>query len=308
MLRFIVFVVVIVFIIKKLTAKPADTEPQEEAPQPGKADDVFQKTIEAHKRVDETRKRLAEAERRLAAFEAGSRAKAAQRPLTATASLSALAFDRQLRGIPREPVLVLSGAEPLVGSACPWVTFSRFGEAAALDDLGRFIALDVETSGLEPEENEILQIAAVRFDNFEPVGCFVSYVRPRKGISLAASAVNGITEAAVADAPYPEEIAGGFRAFLGEELPLVGHNLKFDLSFLCASGCWNFQPERRYYDTLKLSYALGVPGSHKLDDLGKSRLRICRDDAHDALSDAFLTGLLIKDFRDMFRARCRRTM
>ena len=49
--------------------------------------------------------------------------------------------------------------------------------------LGSFIAIDLETSGLEPPGAEILEIGAVRVENGQVVDRFQTYVKPQGGHS-----------------------------------------------------------------------------------------------------------------------------
>lgn len=161
--------------------------------------------------------------------------------------------------------------------------------------LADYIVIDTETTGLSPTKNEIVQIAAVKFESFTPVEAFVTYIKPKNGIDEEAQKINGITAEMVQDAPEIEEIVNSFREFVGNKLPLVGHNIIFDLKFLCKAGCVSLKPKRKYYDTVTLAKkALKEypPRDYKLDTLARNVLRIIRDDAHDALSDANVTGIL----------------
>ena len=171
-----------------------------------------------------------------------------------------------------------------------------------LDRLNPFYTIDVETTGLNPIRNEVIQLAAVKFVNFEPVEAFCTYIKPRNGLDPRAQAVNGITDEDVKDAPYIESIAHDFSHFINPDVaaktkfPLVGHNLSFDLNFLMASGAdYLFLSSRNCYDTLELAKREYSDGPYKLDYLARRALKIYRDDAHDALSDALITGLLFRD-------------
>ena len=56
------------------------------------------------------------------------------------------------------------------------------------------MALDIETSGLNPNENEILEIAAIRFDQNKILNTYNVLVKPIKPLNLTAQSVNGITK------------------------------------------------------------------------------------------------------------------
>lgn len=168
-----------------------------------------------------------------------------------------------------------------------------------LKKLETFFVVDLETTGLNPIANEIIQISAIKFVDFSPVEAFSTYVKPRHGLQAKAQAVNRITEADVKDAPYIEEIVGSFKSFINAQgaklyAPIVGHNIKFDIQFLVANNCLNANL-RDYYDTLELSRRTfkNCP-LYKLDYLVQLFLEIFRPDAHSAFSDALATGLLFK--------------
>lgn len=161
--------------------------------------------------------------------------------------------------------------------------------------LADYIVIDVETTGLSPTKDGIVQIAAVKYESYTPIEIFCTYIKPKGGIKPAAQEINNITEEMVMDAPTVEEVTNSFRSFIGNSLPLVGHNIIFDLRFLCAAGCLSIIPKRKYYDTLNLAKKAFKDCStpnFKLDTLLRRFLYIVRDDAHDALSDCISTGLL----------------
>lgn len=208
---------------------------------------------------------------------------------------SALA-EKQIKEVPR--AAIKRTASEFTPDEDPDFTNIKLGNVTASTSrtqLADYIVIDTETTGLSPSKNEILQIAAVKYEAFTPVEAFVTYIKPKNGIDEEAQKINGITEEMVQNAPEIEEIVNSFRAFVGSKLPLVGHNIIFDLKFLCKAGCVSLKPKRKYYDTVTLAKkALKeiAPANYKLDTLARNVLYIIRDDAHDALSDANVTGIL----------------
>ena len=69
-----------------------------------------------------------------------------------------------------------------------------------------FIAFDLETTGIQPKTDAIVEIGAVRFEGSEPVGRFSTLINPGRPIPPEASAVNGITDEMVADQPMVENV------------------------------------------------------------------------------------------------------
>jgi len=94
-----------------------------------------------------------------------------------------------------------------------------------------FIAFDLETTGIQPQADAIVEIGAVRFTNGEPGEAFSTLINPGRPIPPGASAVNGITDDMVADQPDVQTVLGDLADFCGD-LPLVAHNAPFDFKFL----------------------------------------------------------------------------
>ncbi len=95
----------------------------------------------------------------------------------------------------------------------------------------KFIAFDLETTGIKPQKNMIIEIGAVLFDGADAVKTYGTLINPGVPIPPDASAVNGITDEMVADKPYVIDVLAEFSDFCGD-LPLVAHNAPFDYKFL----------------------------------------------------------------------------
>ena len=94
-----------------------------------------------------------------------------------------------------------------------------------------FVAIDLETTGLNYENDRIIQIAMVKVINGEIVDKFQSYVNPKRHIKQEASEINGIYDEDVKDEKTIKELFPSILEFINN-LPIVAHNIKFDLSFL----------------------------------------------------------------------------
>ncbi len=97
--------------------------------------------------------------------------------------------------------------------------------------LNRFIALDLETTGLTPGKDAITEISAYRFEQGLPVEEFTTLVNPQQKIPTEIIELTGITDEMVKSSPTIDEVLQPLMDFIGS-LPLVGHMIKFDLSFL----------------------------------------------------------------------------
>jgi DNA polymerase-3 subunit epsilon len=97
-----------------------------------------------------------------------------------------------------------------------------------------FIAFDLETTGIQPKTDSIVEIGAVHFRNGIPAETFCTLINPGRPIPPEASAVNGITDEMVADQPIIQTVLTELADFCGD-LPLVAHNAPFDFKFLLAA-------------------------------------------------------------------------
>ncbi len=160
-------------------------------------------------------------------------------------------------------------------------------------DLGDFVAIDTETSGLTATA-EIVEVSAVKFEHFRPVQVFETLCRPYKSISPAATAVNGITNEMVKNAPRFGEIISDLDDF-ADGVPLVAHNASFDMNMLAREGFCT--AGRQVFDTLPLARALlrdrngEKLKSYKLTESCKY-CAILFSGAHRSTADAFAAGLL----------------
>ena len=98
-----------------------------------------------------------------------------------------------------------------------------------------FVVVDLETTGASPKKGAaITEIGAVKVKGGEIIGEFKSFVNPLSPIPEYITAMTGISDLMLADAPVIDEIFPTFLEFAGShnEAVLVAHNAPFDLSFL----------------------------------------------------------------------------
>ncbi len=153
---------------------------------------------------------------------------------------------------------------------------------------GKFVVLDLETTGLSPEKDEIIEIGAIRFSlGAETHPTFQSFVKPDNAISQTITKLTGITQLMVEnDGLSATEALEEFSAFIGE-LPLVTFNAPFDMGFLWNTGKRHgIAIKNRYTCALQLSRrAWPELPSHRLADLAKIA-NLPDDDTHRALGDS----------------------
>ncbi|MCK9582287.1 MAG: exonuclease domain-containing protein [Endomicrobiales bacterium] len=153
-----------------------------------------------------------------------------------------------------------------------------------------FAAIDIETTGLNPAQDQICELSAVLFKNGVIQGTFSTLVKISKPIHPVASAVNGITDDMLENAPEPEIALKKFFDFIGLRT-LVAHNSDFDLSFLKLAAKKYFRREisNPVVDTLLLARKLLACESYKLASVAKKLEVLCDESSlHRALADAML--------------------
>jgi DNA polymerase-3 subunit epsilon len=169
---------------------------------------------------------------------------------------------------------------------------SRFDDLATpLCDV-TFVVLDLETTGMSPAHDAITEIGAVKYRAGECLGRFDTLVNPGVPIPPMITVLTGITEAMVLPAPRIDEVLPALLEFIGSAV-LVGHNFRFDTSFLDAAllrrGAAPIENPR--VDTLGLSRRLlhDEVTDLKLGTLAQ-RLRVATEPCHRALADADATA------------------
>ena len=150
-----------------------------------------------------------------------------------------------------------------------------------------YVVFDLETTGISPKWDQVIEISAVKVRNGQVTEEFSSLVNPGRKIPAAASKVNKITDAMVAGAPSFAPVLRKFLDFT-EGLLLVGHNIAgFDMKFLYrdAEALLGTVVENDYLDTLQMARSC-LPGlaHHRLTDLA-GYYGISLEGAHRALND-----------------------
>ena len=101
--------------------------------------------------------------------------------------------------------------------------------------LSDFVAVDLETTGLDPQSEQIIEIGAVRFRQGRATDEFQTFLSCSKPLDSFIIELTGITDHDLKGAPTFKAIANDFSEFLADSV-LVGQNVDFDFQFLSASG------------------------------------------------------------------------
>lgn len=166
--------------------------------------------------------------------------------------------------------------------------------------LKSYIAFDLETTGLNPQENEIIEIGALKVREGKVVDRFMEFIHPLSPISSAISELTGITNDMVATARSCEQVIPDFLDFCEDDV-LIGHNVMFDYSFTkCSASKCGLPFEKNGLDTLKIARKV-----HK-DFPSKSLGALCdyyhieNKAAHRAYHDALATAKLYQTLAHYF--------
>lgn len=137
-----------------------------------------------------------------------------------------------------------------------------------LDFPDNYVVLDIETTGLDPDYDSIIEIAATTYLSDKQVRSFSTLIKPPFTVSEFITDLTGITNEMLADAPTISDVFSDFLEFLGDNI-IVGHNVNFDINFL-------------YDASLKV---VGSPISNNFVDTMRLSRRMFPNEAHNRLSD-----------------------
>ena len=162
----------------------------------------------------------------------------------------------------------------------------------------RYIAFDVETSGLNPMNDRIVEVGAVLFEKGEIIKRYSTLVNSETFIPQNVTAINHITNEMVNDAPREFEVYAELVDFLGDALSrktaLCAHNATFDMNFLSETLMrLGYDGEICYVDTLSLSRNLIKGLCNYKQDTVAMHFDILNNQSHRAVTDAEACGKIL---------------
>ncbi len=171
--------------------------------------------------------------------------------------------------------------------------------------LTNFIAIDIETTGLNHYNDQIIEISAYKFKDSQTAESFVQLINPNKKISDFISNLTSITNEDLKNAPSLKDIENDFFNFIGD-FPLVFHNAKFDTKFLNQKLKKIITNE--ILDTLFL-FRIANPflPTYKLEYLAKL-FNLEGEHYHRASTDALITGQLFLKLPYLFGNYSKQTL
>lgn len=152
--------------------------------------------------------------------------------------------------------------------------------------INSFVAIDLETTGISPSSDRIIEIGAIKVVDGVEVGVFSTFVNPQMKISERITDITGIDDEMVMSAPVISEVFDELEIFL-EDLPLLGHNITFDFSFLkTAAVNLGKKFEKSGIDTLKIARRVYKDAESKKLEYLCEYLGIDPGNSHRAFDDA----------------------
>lgn len=150
-----------------------------------------------------------------------------------------------------------------------------------------FVCLDCETTGLEVDNDRIIEIALVRFNFDGTIDSFETLIDPLMPIPEASTAIHNITDPMVKGKPKIQEILPKIFEFIGRSI-IVGHGITNDIAFICAAAKQHNVPcklaSHPYIDTLRLARLYGESPINSLEKL-RQHFHIAEEGAHRAMND-----------------------
>jgi len=157
------------------------------------------------------------------------------------------------------------------------------------------VALDIETTGLDPQVEAVIEIGARRFEGHRIEDEFTTLVNPNRHIPEFITGLTGIDDAMVRQSPHIRDVLEELAAFIGDS-PILGHNIKFDLSFFQK---YNLFELNERIDTYEMAAVLMPNASrYNLGALGQ-QLGIPLPATHRALDDARVTAVAFQKLYEM---------
>src|SRR3989304_9711016 len=163
-------------------------------------------------------------------------------------------------------------------------------------DKASLCVLDVETTGLSPQYNNVIELGIIRVKNLKIVEKYHSLINPGRDIPTFITGFTGISNDDVYNAPFFNDIADEVIEFIGDDV-IAGHNLSFDKSFLKRefNYCGRSEPANPNVCTLKVARRIFPLLRSKSLGAVSPFLKIKNSSSHRALGDAETTAkILIK--------------
>lgn len=166
-----------------------------------------------------------------------------------------------------------------------------------------YVVIDIETTGLSSDYDEIIELAAIKIHNGEVIDKIQTLIKPTMKICSFITELTGITNEMVKDAPNISETLPDYFKFIGDSI-VLGHNVSFDVNFIYDVseyfGCGYFSND--YVDTMRIFRKLCPEDAHhRLKDMVK-KFNVDSTQYHRALADCMSTYQCFEKMKESIKA------
>jgi DNA polymerase-3 subunit epsilon len=170
-------------------------------------------------------------------------------------------------------------------------------------DQQEFVCLDCETTGLDPQNDRVIEVAITVFKGTEILESYETLVNPQQPIPEESRKIHGIKDSMVAEKPLINEILPEVFKLIGTR-PIVGHCIEFDLTILKEEAKriyhpWDFDHNIRV-DTLRLARLYGGSPVNSLERL-RQHFNIAEETAHRAMGDVLVNIQVFRKLTSNFK-------
>ena len=159
-----------------------------------------------------------------------------------------------------------------------------------------YVVVDVETTGLSPEEDAIVQLSAIRYVGKNPVDQISTYINPGRHIPASSTKIHGISDVTVINAPDISSLKKSFMDLIDGAV-LMGYNAKFDLNFL--DYAFDGALDRvTYIDVLYMARKFLSLPNYRLETVARSIGVALSGHFHDAVADCTATAAVFFHLAD----------
>jgi ATP-dependent DNA helicase DinG len=160
------------------------------------------------------------------------------------------------------------------------------------------VSIDIETTGLNVDRDAIIEIGAVKFKGHRVEDEWSTLINPGRHIPEFITGLTGISDVEVRGAPRLQDVAADLDTFVGD-VPIVGHNVRFDVGFLQRMGLFEYN---EVIDTYELASVLMPTATrYNLGALAQQLGVLALDKKHRAITDARLTMGIFNRLLEMAR-------
>jgi DNA polymerase-3 subunit epsilon len=170
------------------------------------------------------------------------------------------------------------------------IIYNRIKGKSLLELPSDYVVIDIETTGLDPRYDEIIELSAVKVKNDMIVDRFTTLCNPGVEIDSFITELTGITNDMVKNAPKIKEVLKQYISFIGDII-VIGHNINFDINFIYDNYIHLFKKSftNDFVDTLRLARKV-CPDiqHHRLPDM-LEYYNIVNNQIHRGLNDCIAT-------------------